>query len=36
MVPDVRKAFEQAVNKRVLVPRGDKKVLMTRVEIGLE
>src|SRR5580704_6293822 len=36
MVPDVRKAFEQAVNKKVLVPRGDKKVLMTRVEIGLE
>lgn len=36
MLPDVRKAFEQAVNKKVLVPRGDKKVLMTRVEIGLE
>jgi Family of unknown function (DUF5681) len=34
--PDVRKAFEQAINKKVLVPRGDKKVLMTRVEIGLE
>ena len=36
MPPDVRKAFEQAVNKKVWVPRGDKKVLMTRVEIGLE
>ena len=36
MLPDVRKAFEQALNKKVLVPRGDKKVLMTRVEIGLE
>lgn len=36
MLPDVRKAFERAVNKKVLVPRGDKKVLMTRVEIGLE
>jgi hypothetical protein len=36
MLPDVRKAFEQAINKKVLVPRGDRKVLMTRVEIGLE
>ena len=36
MLPDVRKAFEQAVNKKVLVPRGDKNVLMTRVEIGIE
>jgi hypothetical protein len=36
MLPDVRKAFERAVNKKVLVPRGDRKVLMTRVEIGLE
>jgi hypothetical protein len=36
MFPDVRKAFEQALNKKVAVPRGDKKVLMTRVEIGLE
>jgi hypothetical protein len=36
MLPDVRKAFERAVNKKVLVPRGDKNVLMTRVEIGLE
>jgi hypothetical protein len=36
MLPDVRKAFEQAINKKVSVPRGDKMVLMTRVEIGLE
>jgi Family of unknown function (DUF5681) len=36
MLPDVRKAFEQAINKKVSVPRGDKTVLMTRVEIGLE
>jgi hypothetical protein len=36
MLPDVRKAFEQALNKKVAVPRGDKEVLMTRVEIGLE
>jgi Family of unknown function (DUF5681) len=36
MAPDVRKAFEQAMNKKVPVPRGDKKVLMSRVEIGLE
>jgi hypothetical protein len=36
VLPDVRKAFEQALNKKVPVPRGDKKVLMTRVEIGLE
>jgi hypothetical protein len=33
---DLRKAFEQAINKKVAVPRGDKTVLMTRVEIGLE
>ena len=36
MLPDVRQAFEQAINKKVAVPRGDKTVLMTRVEIGLE
>jgi hypothetical protein len=36
MLLDVRKAFEQAINKKVSVPRGDKMVLMTRVEIGLE
>jgi hypothetical protein len=36
MLPDVRKAFAQAVNKKVSVPRGDKTVLMTRVEIGIE
>ncbi len=32
----VRRAFEQAINEKVAVPRGDKTVLMTRVEIGLE
>ena len=36
LLPDVRKAFEQAINKKVAVPRGDKTVLMTRIEIGLE
>lgn len=36
MLPDVRKAFEEAINKKVAVPRGDKTVLMTRIEIGLE
>jgi hypothetical protein len=36
MLPDVRKAFEQAINKKVSVPRGDKMVLMTRFEIGFE
>jgi hypothetical protein len=36
MLPDVRQAFEQAINKKVSVPRGNKTVLMTRVEIGLE
>jgi Family of unknown function (DUF5681) len=30
MAPDLRKAFEQAMNKKVLVPRGDKKVLLHR------
>ena len=36
MVPDARKALEQALNKKVLVSRGDKKVLMTRIDIGFE
>ncbi len=36
MLPDLRKVFEQAMNKKVSVPRGDKTVLMTRIEIGLE
>lgn len=36
MQPDVRKAFERALNKKVAVPRGDRKVLMTRLEIGFE
>jgi Family of unknown function (DUF5681) len=35
MVPDARKALEQALSKKVLVSRGDKQVLMTRIEIGL-
>lgn len=36
MLPDVRKAFEQALNKKVPVTRGDKTVLMNRMEIGFE
>jgi hypothetical protein len=36
MLPDLRKVFEQAMNKKVSVPRGDKTVLMTKAEIGLE
>jgi hypothetical protein len=36
MLLDVRKSFEQAVNKKVLVSRGDRKVLMTRIDIGFE
>lgn len=36
MLPDVRKVFEQALNKKVLVSRGDRKVLITKVEIGFE
>jgi hypothetical protein len=36
MLPDARKAFEQALNKKVAVARGDKQVLMTRIEIGFE
>jgi len=36
MVPDVRKAFEEALQKKVLVSTGDKKVLMSRIKIGLE
>ena len=36
MLPDARKAFERALNKKVAVSRGDKQVLMTRIEIGLE
>ena len=36
MLPDVRKAFEQALNKKVTVSSGDKKISMTRVEMGLE
>ena len=36
MLPDLRRVFEQAMNKKVSVPRGDKTVLMTKAEIGLE
>ena len=36
MLPDARKAFERALNKKVPIPRGDKQVMMTRIEIGLE
>jgi hypothetical protein len=36
MLPDARKALEQALNKKVLVSRGDKTVLMTRIDIGFE
>lgn len=36
MLPDARKAFEQALHKKVAVTRGDKQVLMTRIEIGFE
>ena len=36
MLPDARKAFEQALNKKIAVPRGDRTVLMTRIEIGFE
>jgi hypothetical protein len=36
MFPDARKALEQALNKKVSVAQGDKKVRMTRVEIGIE
>ena len=36
MQADVRKAFEQALDTKVSVPRGERNVLMTRVEIGIE
>lgn len=36
MLPDVRKAFEQALNKKISVTRGDRQVLMTRLELGFE
>ena len=36
MLPDVRKAFEQALNQKVSVPCGDRKVLMTKAEIGIQ
>ena len=36
MLPDVKKVFEQALNKKISVVRGDRQVLMTRLEIGFE
>jgi hypothetical protein len=36
MLPDLKKALEQALNQKVLVSRGAKKALMTRIDIGLE
>ena len=36
MAPDFKKAFEQALNKKILVSRGERKVLMTRAQIGFE
>lgn len=36
MQPDLKKWFEQAIDKKISVPRGERKVLMNRIEIGLE
>jgi hypothetical protein len=36
LAPDVRKAFEEAISKKVPVKRGEKTVLMNRIEIGFE
>ena len=36
MLPDLKKALEQAFNKKVPVSRGAKKALMTRIDIGFE
>ncbi len=36
MLPDLKKVLEQALNKKVRVSRGNRKVFMTRLEIGLE
>jgi Family of unknown function (DUF5681) len=36
MLPDVRKLLERAINKKVPVSRGDRKVLMTKLELGFE
>ncbi len=33
---DAKKAFEQAINKKIRVSQADKKVFMTRIEAGLE
>src|SRR5215467_852886 len=35
-LPDVRKLLEQLMNKKVRVSRGDKKVLMTKLQLSLE
>jgi hypothetical protein len=36
VLPDFTRALEQALNKKVWVSRGDRKVFLTRLEIGLE
>lgn len=36
MIPDLKELFEQALNKKVRVSRGDKKVLMTKLELSFE
>jgi hypothetical protein len=36
LLPDLRKLFERALNKKVAVPRGDREVLMTRLQMGIE
>jgi hypothetical protein len=36
MLPDVRKLLEQAMNKKIPVARGAKKILMTRLQLSLE
>ena len=33
---DAKRAFEQAINKKIRVSQADKKVFMTRIEAGLE
>jgi hypothetical protein len=35
MKPDVKKAFEDAIFEKVEVKKGDKKVLMTKINVGL-
>lgn len=36
VLPDLKRALEQALNKKVWVSRGDRKFFLTRLEIGLE